>query len=61
MFTHEGDAEIHRHVQRRGSGPCVQGLRHTAYSSMPERDGKDEGEDGPKQAGARTGSLAIVD
>ena len=24
MFTHEGDAGIHRHVQRRGSGPCVQ-------------------------------------
>ena len=24
MFTHEGDAGIHRHVQRRGSVPCVQ-------------------------------------
>ena len=20
MFTHEGDAEVHRHIQRRGSG-----------------------------------------
>ena len=24
MFTHEGDAGIHRHIQRRGSGPGVQ-------------------------------------
>ena len=24
MFTHEGDAGIHRNVQRRGSRPCVQ-------------------------------------
>ena len=32
----------------------------TACSSMPERDGKDQGEDIPKQA-ARAGSLALVD
>ena len=24
MFTREGDAEVHRHIQRRGSGPGVQ-------------------------------------
>ena len=24
MFTHEGDAGVHRHIQRRGSGPGVQ-------------------------------------
>ena len=32
----------------------------TACSSMPERDGKDQGEDSPKQAGS-SGLLALVD
>ena len=31
----------------------------TACSGMPERDGKDQGEDSPKRA--RAGSLALVD
>ena len=33
----------------------------TVCSGMPERDGKDQGQDSPKQAGACGGSLALVD
>ena len=33
----------------------------TVCSSMPDRDGKNKGEDSLKQAGARAGSLAIVE
>ena len=36
------------------------GLRHAVADSMPERDGKGQGEDSPKQAGC-AGSLALVD
>ena len=34
-----------------GAAKARAGLRHAVYS-MPERDGKDQGEDGPKQAGS---------
>ena len=32
----------------------------TACSGMPERDGKEQGEDRPKQKRARAGSLALL-
>ena len=33
----------------------------TVCSFVPERDGKDQGEDSPNQAGSRAGSFAVVD
>ena len=35
--------------------------RTTVCSSMPERDGKDQGEDIAQSKGVRAGSLTIVD